>query len=116
MGLLSAVMVTGDGPCHKEHIFYRLFHSVCALVGIGTCPLPFPQASVPPEQKGGGGGVHSPAGEGVGESNSDDWKKMLSTLPILWSKRQKIFFCDIVYLWHGANSTVSIPSIHYIYQ
>ncbi len=46
-------------------------------------PTPLPQASVtselPPESKG--GGTHSPAGEGVGESQFRRLEKMLSTLP-----------------------------------
>jgi hypothetical protein len=40
---------------HKLHI-------VCPLVGIGTLPPPSP---FPPDLKG--GGLHSSAGEGVGE-------------------------------------------------
>ncbi len=42
-------------------------HSVCPPVGIGTPPIPLPQASVYPllNQRG---GTPSPAGEGVGES------------------------------------------------
>jgi hypothetical protein len=36
----------------------------------------------PPETKG--GGVHSPAGEGLGESQFRRLAKKLSTLPTLW--------------------------------
>jgi hypothetical protein len=54
-------------------------HSVCRLVGIGTPPSPLPHVNVhlPPDQRR---GAHSPAGEGVGESQFQRLKKMLSTL------------------------------------
>ncbi len=52
---------------HKVHI-YTEYHSVCPLVGIGTAP--------PPQAKG--GRAHSPAGEGWGSPNSDDWRKSLA--------------------------------------
>ncbi len=35
-------------------------------------------------QNRGGGGAHSPAGEGLGESHFRRLKKKLSTLPTLW--------------------------------
>jgi hypothetical protein len=46
---------------------YKEYHSVCPLFGIGTLPTPLSPSSVPlpPEP---GGGAHSPAGEGLGES------------------------------------------------
>ncbi len=55
---------------HKVRIrIYKEFHSVCPLVGIGTLPTPLLPASVPlTPRTGGGGGAHSPAGEGLGES------------------------------------------------
>jgi hypothetical protein len=44
---------------NKAHIYpYIEYHSACPLVGIGTSPLPLPQAGVPPppprEPNGGG--------------------------------------------------------------
>ncbi len=46
---------------------YLEYHSVSPLVRIGT-PIPSPASACvpPPEPKG--GGEHSPAGEGVGDS------------------------------------------------
>jgi hypothetical protein len=56
------------GIFHKVHIYLE-YHRVCPLVGIGTLPPPLSPASLPlpPEPKG-GGGAHSPGGEGLGES------------------------------------------------
>jgi len=55
---------------------YKEYHS--PLVGIGTLPTPLSPASVPlpPEPKG--GGVHSPAGEGLGESQFRRLEKSLA--------------------------------------
>jgi hypothetical protein len=57
---------------------YTLYHRVgrvlsfFPVVGIGTPPTPHPQASLPPSP-GSGGGAHSLAREGLGESpNSDE--------------------------------------------
>ncbi len=49
---------------------YLEYNSVCPLVGIGTPhPLFRKRVCPPPDPKeGGGGGKHTPAGEGVGES------------------------------------------------
>jgi hypothetical protein len=55
---------------HKVHKYLE-YHSVCPLVRIGTHPLFSKCVSLPPESKG---GTHSPAGEGVGGPNSDDWR------------------------------------------
>ncbi len=53
-------------------------------VGIGTPPTPLPQASVfPPPPGTKGGGAHSPAAKGVGESQYRRLEKKLSTLPTL---------------------------------
>jgi hypothetical protein len=51
---------------HKVRL-YKEYKSVCPLIGIATLPTPLSPASVPlpPEP---GGGAHSPAGEGLGES------------------------------------------------
>ena len=64
---------------------YKEYHIVCPFVGIGTLPTPLSPASMPflPEL-GGGGGAHSPAGEGLGESQFQRLEKKLSTLPTLW--------------------------------
>jgi hypothetical protein len=42
------------------------------------------ECAPPPEQ--GGGGAHSPAGEGLGESQFRRLEKKLNTLPTLWLK------------------------------
>jgi hypothetical protein len=68
------------------------YHSVCPLVGIGTLPTTPSLASgcAPPRRTGGlGGWAHSPAGEGLGESQSKSDDKKLRTLPTLW------FYCTI---------------------
>ena len=54
---------------------YKEHHSVCPLVGIGTLPTPLSPASEPLPPEPGGGGAHSPAGEGLGSPKSDDWRK-----------------------------------------
>ncbi len=60
------------------------YHSVCPLVGIGTLPLPLPQASVPLPPGTKGGKAHSPRGEGLGESQFRRLEKKPNTLPTLW--------------------------------
>ncbi len=62
---------------------YIEYHSVCPLVGIGTLPPPLSPATVPLPRTKGGGGAHSPANEGVGESQFRRLEKKLSTLPTL---------------------------------
>ncbi len=76
--------------CYTERIkhkvnLYKEDHSVCLLVGIGTLPPPLSPASVtlPPEPKG---RAHSPASEGLGESQFQSLKQKLSTPPTLWNK------------------------------
>ncbi len=66
---------------HKLHVNIE-YHSVCPLVGIGTLPPPLSPASVPlpPEPRG---GSHSPAGDGLGESQFRRLENKLSTLPTL---------------------------------
>jgi hypothetical protein len=50
-------------------------------------PTPSPASEcAPPEPKGGGGGAHTPAVEGVGESQFRRLEKKLRTLPTLWVK------------------------------
>jgi hypothetical protein len=72
------------GRGHKVHI-YKEYHSVCPLVGIGTLP-PTPslasECAPPPGTKG--GGAHTRAGEGLGESQFQRLEEKLSTLPTLW--------------------------------
>ncbi len=53
---------------------YKKYHSVCPLVGIGTLS----PASVPLPPRTGGGGAHSPAGEGLGESQFRRREKSLA--------------------------------------
>ena len=62
---------------HKVRI-YKEYHSVCPLVGIGILPTPFSPASVPLPPRNGGEGVHSPAGEGLGESQFRRLEKSLA--------------------------------------
>jgi hypothetical protein len=70
-----------NGLAHKVRI-YKEYQSVCPLLGIGTLPIPLSAASLPlpPEPEG----AHSPAGEGLGESQFPRLEKKLSTLPTLW--------------------------------
>jgi hypothetical protein len=85
---------------------YKEYHSVCSIVGIGTLPPPLSPASVPlpPEPKGGGHTrlrvrgwgspnsddwrkslAHSPAGDGLAESQLQRLETKLSILPTLWA-------------------------------
>jgi hypothetical protein len=59
---------------------------LCPLVGIGTLPPPLSPASVPLPPEPTGGGAHSPAGEGLGESHFQRLEKKLRTLPTLCLK------------------------------
>ncbi len=73
-------------PYPTKYIPYIFeYHSVCPLVGAGTLPVPLPslasECAPPPQTKG--GGTHSPAGEGVGESQFRRLEKKHSTLPTL---------------------------------
>jgi hypothetical protein len=65
----------------STYTLYKEYHSVCPLVGIGTLPSPNPSLAPPPIL---GGGAHSPAGEGLGESQFRRPEKKLGTLPSLW--------------------------------
>jgi hypothetical protein len=58
---------------------YAEYYSVCPLAEIGTLPPPSLASECPhsPEPKGGGGG-HSPAGEGLGESQFRRLEKCLA--------------------------------------
>ncbi len=67
-----------DTLLHKVRIFTE-YHSVRPLVGIGTLPRPLTPASVPlPPCRTKGAGAHSPAGEGLGESQFRRLEKSLS--------------------------------------
>jgi hypothetical protein len=48
------------------------YHNVCLLVRMGLPPTPSRKRVCPPRNKGGG-----PASEGLGGSNSNDWRKSL---------------------------------------
>ncbi len=65
---------------HKVLIYIE-HHSVCPLVGIGTLPIPLPQASVCPPSPHGprvhGGHTHLRL-KGWGSPHSDDWRKSLA--------------------------------------
>jgi hypothetical protein len=61
---------------HKVHIYLE-YHSVCPFVRIGIPPPPLPLASVLPPAEPGGGGTHSTACEGVGESQFRRLEKKL---------------------------------------
>ncbi len=83
-----------DSSVHKV-LIYTEHHSVCPLVGIGTPPTPLPQASVPSPPEPKGGGAHSPAAKGVGESQFRRLEKKLSTLPTLWFCLTFYFFSHL---------------------
>ncbi len=80
------VLITHLVNCtdHKVHLYIKSTTSLCPLVGFGK-PQPLSRMRVcpsPPEPKV--GGAHSPASEGVGESQFRRLEKKLSTLPTLW--------------------------------
>jgi hypothetical protein len=54
--------------------YIDMYNSVCPLVGIGTLPPPLPEASPPRNQRR----AHSPAGEGLGESQFRRLEKKLA--------------------------------------
>ncbi len=79
---MSWIPITDFKCCVHKVLIYKEHHSVCPLVGIGTPPTPFPQASVPsppptPDQRVGGGGTRLRLRR-WGSPNSDDWRKSLA--------------------------------------
>ncbi len=85
------------------HIYLE-YHSFCLLVGIGTPHTLSRKGVSPPQyQRGGGGGKHSPACEGVGSPNLDDQREssalcllcgVIHKLPALINNEQIEFTCD----------------------
>jgi hypothetical protein len=74
---------------HKVHIhleYCTVYVPSLELGPLETTPIPSPRSecALPPEPKG---GAHSPAGEGLGESQFQRREKKLSTLFTLWSPR-----------------------------
>ncbi len=61
---------------HRGIILYLEYHSVCPFVRIGSAHPPPASECVPPFNLR--GGQHSPAGEGMGGPNSDDWRESLA--------------------------------------
>jgi hypothetical protein len=55
-----------------------------SLVGNRDSPNPSLASECAPPPRTGGRGAHSPAGEGLGESQFRQLEKKLSTLPALW--------------------------------
>ncbi len=64
---MSGVLQNTDPPPHKVRT-YKEYHSVCPSSELGLPPTPHPQASVPPPTCFWGGGEHSLARKGLGES------------------------------------------------
>jgi hypothetical protein len=66
-----------DDRSHKVLIYIE-HHSVCPLVGIRDSPTPLAasECALPPRPKG--GGAHSPAAKGVGESQFQRLEKRLA--------------------------------------
>ncbi len=92
-GLGESQLRRGDIHCgtHKVLIYIE-HHSVCPLVGIGTPPS---ECALPPVPKG--GGAHSPAAKGVGESQFQRLEKRLA-LCLLCGGTLYIRICT---LWVG---------------
>jgi hypothetical protein len=97
---------------HKVGI-YKEYHSVFLLVGIGTLPSPNPSLAsecAPPPRTG--GGADSPAGEGLGESQTRRLEKKLSTLPTLWGG----WFMYSRFLYCTQRNLASLSNMHkYVY-
>jgi hypothetical protein len=92
--------------CHHKVRMYKEYQSVCPLVGIGTLPTPLSQACVPlPPRTGGGGGAHSPAGEGLEESQFRRLEKTLTTLPTLWMSLSFSALQSPTANWEGLHFT-----------
>jgi hypothetical protein len=71
-----------NSSSHQVHIYLE-YHSVCPLVRIGTPhPLSRKRECYLPDPTG-GGGTYSPAGEGAGGPNSDEWRKSLVLMIVL---------------------------------
>jgi hypothetical protein len=79
-------MLNGWMQNFQKVLIYLEFHSVCPLVRFRT-PTPSPSSECVPSNGTKRGETPSPADEGVGSPNSDDWKKKPRTLSTLWSKR-----------------------------
>jgi hypothetical protein len=64
---------------------YKEYHSVCMSPGQNwDSPNPSLASECTPPPRTGGGGAHSPAGEGLGASQFRRLEKKFSTLPTLW--------------------------------
>ncbi len=91
---------------------YKGYHSVCPFVGIGTLPTPLSPAIVPLPPEPGRGGAHSPAGEGLGESQFRRLEKKISTVySVPWGK-PRWFLCwaeDTTSAWTLSSSRSSSP-------
>jgi hypothetical protein len=68
-----------DPSAHKVRITY-IIKSTTVYVPLSELGLsqPLSRQRVCPSPQNRGGGAHSPAGEGLGKSNSDDWRKNLA--------------------------------------
>ncbi len=79
---------------------------------LGLSHLPLSPASVPlPPVPKGGGGAHSPADEGSGESQFRRLEKKLSTLPTLCFPLINYFLSKgRPFTWRGISATCARPS------
>ncbi len=76
-------------------------------------PTPFPQASVPLPLWTKGGGAQSPAGEGWGSPNSDDWRKSLPLCLLCALLLFRSLYCKnkaSKYLWINLENVFSVSS------
>ncbi len=78
---------------HKVLIYIE-HHSLCPLVRIGTPPPLQPQVSVPSPPGPKGGGAHSPAAKGVGESQFQRLEKRLA-LCLLCDNNHNLLFVTV---------------------
>jgi hypothetical protein len=74
---------------HKVPIYLE-YHSVCPLVGIVTPPTLSPASECASPWNRKGGGAHSPACEGMGESQSGRLERKLRTLSTRSTKATNI--------------------------
>ncbi len=83
---------------HKVHIYLE-YHTV-SVPSLELGPTPPPTLShasegdLPPWNQGGGGGIHSPAYEGVGSPNSDDWRQSSALCPL----------CGVIHKLHALRN------------
>jgi hypothetical protein len=80
---LSVYKSVGQTVVTTKYVYIKILQCMSARQDWDS-PNPSLASECAPPARAGGGGAHSPAGEGLGESQFRRLEKKLSTLPSLW--------------------------------